>query len=132
MVRPWKAPEADDWDRPYNVVQLNGCLHTLRARVGHEGNTIIEKWSNIIQLFGQLHPDRVIEIRGYMNKSLSLFLDGLHNFRMAVSGGYNGDARRKIEEAIAVNVPYLGPFAVIHHKGVAPRVGRGNDSLIAL
>ena len=58
-------------------------------------------------------------------------LDGLHHRGVAVAGAANRDARREIQEAVAVDVPDLRALAVRHHERIVARIGRRDHQRIA-
>src|SRR5512133_1187048 len=73
----------------------------------------------------------MIKIRGDVDELRRLCLNRRHHLRVAMAGGTGRDARRPIDIAVTVDVPYLGTAAVVHHKGVVARIGRGNGGGIA-
>ncbi len=117
------AGEADEVGPPGVVAgEFNGGLDRFGARVGHKGLGFLPEGSDLVQLFCQLDPFLVVEIRRNMNELLGLVLDGLDHLGMAVTGGDDGDASGEVEEAVAVHIPDLGALAVVHDKGDTARV----------
>ncbi len=116
------AGKADEIGAPAVVTgKLDGGLDRLGTRVSHEGGGVLCKRGDLVELFPQGDPFFVIKVRRNMNELLSLILDGFDHLRMAVTGGDDGDAGSKIEEAIPVHVPDLGALAVVHDEGDAAR-----------
>src|ERR1700680_3885624 len=66
-----------------------------------------------------------------MQKLIGRILDGLNHRRMAMTGAAHRNAGRKIQKAVAIDVPNFRPLAVRHHEGIVARIGRRNDQRIA-
>ena len=67
-----------------------------------------------------------------MQELLGLALDGLHNLGMTVAGGIDGDARNKIDIAVAIDIEYLAATTVVHDEIGDTSIGMGNHSLITV
>ena len=67
-----------------------------------------------------------------MDEFLCLLLYGLDDFRVGVTGRNYCDTAHEIQKAVAIHIPYLSTFAVIHHERISARIGWGDDIVIAL
>ena len=65
-------------------------------------------------------------------KLLGRFLNRGDHGRMRVPGGAHRDARREVDEAIAVHIPDFGAAPVAHDEFVVAHVARRDDLAVAL
>ena len=85
------------------------------------------------QLLRQRNQARIVKIRArHVNQFSGLLLNRGHHFRMAMTGSNNGDARGKIEEAVAVHVFHRSTTPALRHQRIIARVGRRENLMVLL
>ena len=85
------------------------------------------------ELLGEPHLHVVVEIRArHVQEPAGLLRDGLDDVGVGVAGGVDRDARRAVEEHVAVHVLDHRPGAALDDQRVAARVRRRDDRAIAL
>jgi len=87
---------------------------------------------HLVQLLSQLDHALVVEVTGDVNKLVSRILDRLHNHGVAMPRGGNCNTGGKVNETMAVYIPYLTAPPVGHDKGIGTPIGLGNGLSIAL
>ena len=85
--------------------ELDARLDGLGARVAEEAALVAAHRRDLGQLLGEPHLRLVVEVRArHVEEALRLVDDGLHDLRVGVPGGVDGDAGGAVEEAVAVDV----------------------------
>jgi len=111
--------------------QFQGRFHALGPRLREEAHRRLLHGRQFIEALRQPDLSLMPVIGGNMQEFIRGLLDGLDHGRMAVPGAANGDARGKVQEAVAVDIPDFSPLAVRHHEGVVARIGRRDDERVA-
>ena len=118
-----RAQKADELRAPGVVArQLDGSFHAFRTGIGHKGDSVVQKWGDLIQLFTQLDPLGVVEIRGDMDKFFRLCLDGFDHIRVTVPGCHDRNSSGEIQKAIGIHIPHFSSTPMIHYKWISTRV----------
>ena len=112
--------------------QLDGGFHGFGPGITHEGNSGFVKRSDAVEFFSQFDPWFVIIIRRNMQEFLGLILNGLDDFRMAVTGGSDRNAGGEIEKTVSVHIPNLAAAPVIHDERQSTWIRRRDDRRIPL
>ena len=85
------------------------------------------------KFLGEIDHTLVVEIRaGHVDQVGGLLLDRGDDARVAMSGGDDGDARREIEEGVAVDIFDHGAVAAFRDQRVIARVRRREHGGVAL
>ncbi len=111
--------------------QLERRLDALGAGLREETHHRLLHRREFIDPLAQADLALVPVVRRYMQETIGCILDGLHHRRMAMSRAADGDASRKVQKTVSIDVPGFGPLAVRHHEGVVPRIGRRGHQRIA-
>ena len=112
--------------------QLQAGLDRFGARVAEERLHAAVDRDDRRDLLGQAHLRLVVEIGArHVEESPGLIGDRLHDVRMRVAGGVDGDAGRAIEKEVAVHVLHRRSRRAIDDERVAARVGRRDDPGVA-
>src|SRR3989337_3903870 len=82
--------------------QFDRRLDAFGARIGHEGDGILFKGGDQIQLLTQFDPLGMVVISRNMDKFFCLLLDSPHDLWMAVPRGSHCDPGGKIQEPVPV------------------------------
>ena len=111
--------------------ELDGRLDDLGPGVAEVGPRPSGHRGEPGQLAAHLGVDRQVEVAGAEVDELGrLFLDGGHHLRMRVARRGDRDARREVEEEVAVDVLDGQALAADRHDRVGPRQARRGPGLI--
>ena len=127
------ALEGDDPRSPgVEAGQLDRALHGLGSRVGEEHAGRLAERRDARQLLAEFHVARLVEVSGRdVDQPLGLLLDRRHHRRVAVTGGDDRDARREVEEPIAVDVDDHVAGAGFGDQRVGPRQGGADGCVVS-
>ncbi len=128
------AEESEDTRTAGDVPrQLQRSLDRLSPRVGKEDLLIKVARHDPDQLLGQLDLPWVVEVSaGHVKEFLGLTLNGPYDIGMGMASGTHGDARCKINVAVAIHIPDKATLSPIHDEGISTGVGRRDNGSISL
>ena len=108
-------------------------LDRLGAAVGEEDPLRLRARRQRRQPLGQPDLGRVVEVGPrHVDQPARLLADRRDDLGMAMPGVGHGDARREVEEPVAVHVLDHRPLRALHHQRIDARVRRRHDPLVAL
>src|SRR5579872_2555664 len=119
------AEEADESRPPRDIARkLQSSFHGFGAALAQQYLRRLTQRIQSIDLLGQPRHAFVPIVTRDMQEIVRRILDGLNYGRMRVSGAANGDAGRKIEESVAIDIPDFGPPPFRDHERIVARIGR--------
>ena len=128
------ALEGDD-PGPMGVIagQLDRALHRLGARVGEEDAGRLAERGDGRQALHQLQVARLVEVGGGdVDEAFGLLLDGGHDLRVRMAGRADRDARREVQEAVAVDIGHDHAVPGLGDERVGAGQRGAGDRLVAL
>ena len=112
------AQEADEPAPAGDVPrELDGAFDRFGSALGEEAHDRLAHRIELVDPFAEAHLALVPVVRRDVDELVRGVLDGLDHLRMAVARAAHGDARREIQEAVAIHVPHFRAPAVIHDEG---------------
>src|SRR6185312_14941848 len=118
---------------PFGVIasQLQRALDGFGSRVPKIELVGTRHGRDLAQAIGQLGHRFVVKVgAGHVNQLASLPLNGSNDFRMTMSSGGYGDAGRKVEELVAVNVLDDGAASAFDDQRIRTRVAGRDQALV--
>ncbi len=111
--------------------KFEGTFDCFSAGVSVEKLVRTGHWRDSGEAFGEVSEVLVVEVCARDVDELgSLFLDRCNYFRMAVAGGNNGDAGRKIEELVPIDIFKASSAAATSDERIGACIAWGNEAFV--
>ncbi len=113
--------------------ELDGRFDRFGSRVAEKDAVVARARNDFRELLRQQNLIFVVEIRPrHVNQARRLLLHGGDHARVAMAGGDDGNTRREIQKAVAIDIFNEGTLAAARHQWIAACVRGRNVAAVEL